>query len=227
MNHLLMLPIIKLGFISKGVWNKIVHLKSTPHYMYRNTTPAEDDVDVKEKHRRFNALFDELYKSLCVYVFNYTQNDQASEDIVVEAFTSLWQNYHSIRDQAAMRAWLYQVSRNKSFNWLKARQLQQKKESGFYSLQSRFTEDVSGSIVEAEIIAELHKLIHRLPTQCSRIFSKLYIEGKNMKETALELQMSINTVKSQKHRGLQLLRLKMRPIILLASLLFLQNFMRV
>jgi RNA polymerase sigma-70 factor (ECF subfamily) len=188
-------------------------------------TPADDNLDVKEKHLKFNALFQELYKSLCVYVFNYTKNEQVSEDIVVEVFTSLWQNYSSIRDQAAMRAWLYQVSRNKSFNWMKSRQLQQKKERGFSSLQDQYTEDVSGSILEAEIIAELHHLIHNLPSQCSRIFSKLYIEGKNLKETASELQLSVNTVKSQKHRGLQLLRVKIRPVIFLASLLFLQNFL--
>jgi DNA-directed RNA polymerase specialized sigma24 family protein len=43
-----------------------------------------------------------------------------------------------------------------------------------------------------------------------------------MKETAQELHLSLNTIKSQKNRGLQLLRLKLKPGISSLSILFLQ-----
>ena len=221
MNHLLTITIIKLAFTSKGVLIKIVYLISIPHYMKLNVQPQDDASVLNEKHERFTALFNDLYKSLCIHVFNYTHDEQTSEDIVVEAFTSLWENYHSIRDASAMRAWLYQVSRNKSLNWLKSRQLGQKKEADFSAQQSKITGDIASSIMHAEVVAELHTLIHKLPAQCSRIFTKLYIEGKNLKETAAELQLSVNTVKSQKNRGLQLLRLKLRPVFVLFTTLFL------
>jgi len=226
MNHLLTIAIIKLSFTSKGVLIKIVYLIPTSRYMKVNAIPHHDAPVPNEKHARFSLLFNDLYKSLCLYVFNYTHDEQASEDIVAEVFTALWENYHSIRNASAMRAWLYQVSRNKSLNWLRSRQLGQKKEADFSAQQSEITGDISASIIHAEAVAELHTLIYKLPAQCSRIFTKLYIEGKNLKETAAELQLSVNTVKSQKNRGLQLLRLKLRPVIFLFSTLFLQYFLR-
>ncbi|HTE26013.1 RNA polymerase sigma-70 factor [Flavitalea sp.] len=193
--------------------------------MKLNARLYQNGPDSHEKHAMFRMLFDDLYKSLCIYVFNFTHDDQVSEDIVVDTFVKLWEDYHSIRNQAAMRAWLYQVSRNKSLNWLKSRQLKHKKEEDFAKMQSSFSADISSLIIHAEAVAELHSLIDKLPVQCSRVFTKLFIEGKNIRETAVELNVSVNTVKSQKNRGLQLLRLKLRPVLLFLSLLFLQNML--
>ena len=47
-----------------------------------------------------------------------------------------------------------------------------------------------------------------------------YMEGKKNHEIANELEMSVNTVKKQKQKALQLLRIKLEPdiYILLAAL---------
>jgi RNA polymerase sigma-70 factor, ECF subfamily len=90
-----------------------------------------DNVISAGDHAAFRLLFDELYKKLCIYVFNFTDDESLSQDIVAEAFVSLWENFYSIRDRSAMKSWLYQVCRNKSLNAIKSVRHRQKKETDF------------------------------------------------------------------------------------------------
>jgi RNA polymerase sigma-70 factor (ECF subfamily) len=74
-------------------------------------------------------------------------------------------------------------------------------------------DDCLSRMIKAEILVELHSLIHSLPLQCSKVFTKIYIKGKSVADTAEELGMSVNTVKSHKARGLSLLRGKVSSLV--------------
>ena len=65
------------------------------------------------------------------------------------------------------------------------------------------------NIIRSETIHLLHKAIAHLPAECSKIFTKLYIEGKSITETAQEMNIAVSTVKNQKARGIKLLKPKL------------------
>jgi RNA polymerase sigma-70 factor (ECF subfamily) len=56
--------------------------------------------------------------------------------------------------------------------------------------------------VAAEVIANVYKAGETLSPVCRRVFKKLYVESKGIKETAEELDLSVSTVKTQKKRAI-------------------------
>ncbi|WP_379084028.1 sigma factor-like helix-turn-helix DNA-binding protein [Pedobacter sp. UC225_65] len=88
-------------------------------------------------------------------------------------------------------------------------------------------EDAIGlnAMIRSEVIAELHKVITTLPKNCQTIFRMGYLEGLKNPQIALELGISINTVKTQKKRGLQLLKMRVNPdfLVLVTTVFLFKN----
>jgi len=169
----------------------------------------------------FKKIFTTYYKSLCLFANSYVKDITVAEDIVEDAFIKLLEKRNEIRNEQAIYAWLCTTTRNQALNVLRYnKNVASKKEN---ILQTPSLEDNSDQIermMRAELVTELHRLIHDLPPQCSKVLSMLYIDDKSVAETAAELQLSINTVKSHKARGIELLRHKLRPLLLVWLLSF-------
>lgn len=76
-------------------------------------------------------------------------------------------------------------------------------------------------MIRSEVLGEIYRALSTLPPQCQRISKMSFLDGMKNLEIAQELNISVNTVKTQKQRALQLLRLKINPELFL--LLFLQQ----
>jgi RNA polymerase sigma-70 factor (ECF subfamily) len=74
-------------------------------------------------------------------------------------------------------------------------------------------------MIESELYHEIFIAINTLPPKCSQIFKMLYIEGKDYLQIARELNLSINTVRNQKARGILLLRQRLSMTITATLLL--------
>jgi RNA polymerase sigma factor (sigma-70 family) len=70
-------------------------------------------------------------------------------------------------------------------------------------------------------LREIYKAINTLPAQCRRIFKMLYIQGKSIKEISTELEISASTIRTQKSRGLAVLKQKVKFFPLLFLIFFL------
>lgn len=117
-------------------------------------------------------------------------------------------------------SYLYSAIKNASLNALRHKEVEAK-----YKNQIAFSEVdedlVIATITRAEVIAEIHGAIESLPAGCKKISYLSFIEEKKNQEIAQELGISVTTVKSQKQRSLQLLRLRLKPEIFGAILLIL------
>ncbi len=67
------------------------------------------------------------------------------------------------------------------------------------------------AIIHAEIIGEIHRTLKTLPPGCAEVFKLGYFDELSNQEIADQLNISVNTVKSQKKRALDLLRTKLKP----------------
>jgi RNA polymerase sigma-70 factor (ECF subfamily) len=80
-----------------------------------------------------------------------------------------------------------------------------RKQNGYAVIIDRSEQDCMENIVRTETLRQLYDAIHQLPAQCKKVFTKLYIEGKSVAETAEEMKITISTVKNQKARGIKIL----------------------
>lgn len=139
-----------------------------------------------------------------------------AEDIVEESFVKLWESQAEIRHEAAMYNWLCTTVKNKSLNELRnSKSLDAKKDNLLRVVPLQDENDHLERMLKAELITEIHQLIHSLPPQCSKVLTKLFIEDKSMHDASRELSLSLNTIRSHRARGLDLLRHKLIPFIIL------------
>src|ERR1700689_1849067 len=169
--------------------------------------------------KAFSQLFRLLYAAMCFYALRYTGDQAAAEDITEESFLKIWDRRETFSNYKVLRSFLYSTVRNASLNWLKTkkRQAVHKKE---LAIQTEvFESSVLENIVRAEVFNDVYAAFAKLPPRCRQIISMIFFEGKNAREVAEELNLSIGTVKTQKARGLMLLRNRL-TILFLLTLMF-------
>lgn len=159
------------------------------------------------------ALFREYYARLCHYAFQFTGDREQARDIAQEVFVTYLAQQQQISDHpVAVKNFLYSSVRNACLNVLRHDKVVQK----FLHHQAEQPQTESAVIhamIRSEVMAAIHEALKSLPEECRRIIRMGYIEGLKNKQIAELLEISINTVKTQKKRGLQLLRLRMPPEI--------------
>lgn len=161
------------------------------------------------EEKGFDFFFRELFPSLCFFANRLLNNRCEAEDISSSAFIKIWKRHSQFNDAKNIRSYLYQIVRNDCLKFLqqKERRLKVQKEIEYLSLVES-KDNGEPDIIRAEFFSALYKALNSLPTECRRVFKMLYLDGKKVSEIAEELNISPSTVKSQKARGLALIRKK-------------------
>ncbi|MEX2601461.1 MAG: RNA polymerase sigma-70 factor [Balneolaceae bacterium] len=67
----------------------------------------------------FNELFRCFYPQLVKFACRYTRSREAACDVVQDAFITVWQKHRGIDPGRSLKAYLYQIVRNKALNYLR------------------------------------------------------------------------------------------------------------
>ena len=162
--------------------------------------------------RAFKVLFEKYYASLCAFATNFVDDPDVAEDIVQEIFFKLYTDKPTFDVVVALKSYLYLATKN---------QCARIEQEYMSSLKERETTTFFfNQIVEQELLALLSEAILDLPRQTGQVF-QLVMEGFDNAEIAEKLNLSIDSVKSHKKRGKQLLKNRLGDIT--AILLFLSN----
>ncbi|WP_343701436.1 RNA polymerase sigma-70 factor [Chitinophaga sp.] len=158
------------------------------------------------------TLFREYYARLCHYAFQFTADAELARDIAQESFVSYLARQAEVSTHpSAVRNFLYSSVRNACLNTLRHNKVIEK----FVQEQAAGAPETEtaaiNAIIRTEVLAAIHQALESLPEECGRIVRMGYIDGLKNQEIARMLNISVNTVKTQKRRGLQLLRLRLPP----------------
>lgn len=156
---------------------------------------------------QFRSIFDKYYISLCMFVNQYVENDALAADIVQECFVKLWQLRDDFMYVHQIKSFLYTSVRNKSLN-----ELEHTKVMNEYA--QKVQEMSKDSFFQDKVIAEesyriLVDAIEKLPPQMKSIM-QLALEGKSNPEIAETLNISGETVHSQKKIAYRKLRVYLK-----------------
>lgn len=145
--------------------------------------------------------FGELYKMFAAMVHGIilarVPRDE-TDDIVQEVFLSAYKNLHTLREKAAVGAWLAMIARNRAIE--------------FYR-NARPTEELSEDLRQKENpLAEAHEIltaIRALPDAYRETLVLRLVEGMTGAEIAEQTGLTPESVRVNLHRGMKLLREKL------------------
>lgn len=166
-----------------------------------------DELMFKEQYRKY-------YKILVIHALKIVADDSVAEDIVQDVFMGILRLKRTFADELQLRSYLYASVRNKALDHLKHKSVEQEflakslddTHASAYSLSIHGEEE----FFSEEVYRRLFELVDSLPPRQREVFLKL-MEGKKLREIADELNISFETVRTQKARGLNTLRKQMNP----------------
>lgn len=166
-------------------------------------------------------LFNAYYSRLCYFADKMISDKDAAEDIVQDSFMKYWDRQNNFDNEPSVKTFLYLTVRNACLNVLRHEGVE-KKFAKTQENKHKEDEKILEHIIRAEVLGEINKAIEELPQGCRQVLKLAYFESMKNDEIAGQLGVSVNTVKTQKARALQLLRLKLDPSSFLALLILLR-----
>lgn len=166
------------------------------------------------------AAFIEIFERYHILLFSFTcrrlNDKEASKDLVHDAFATIWEKCYSINVHGELVAYLFTVVKNRILDHYKHSKITQKYIDDFQRHLDH-TQDTTDHLVRHnELSALINKEIAALPEKIRLVFELR--TQMNRKEISEHLNIPENTVKTNMHRALKILRRKL--IFLFLLLLF-------
>lgn len=178
--------------------------------------------------RAEKQVFQKYFKPLCLYSESITGQLDASEDIVAESFEKAWGRRREFQTLENLKAFLYRIVRNASLNYTESQRLHQTHHQQLSYLSNHESgpgEALEQEILRVELLHEIYQEIENLPDRCGQIFKLLFIHNLTTEQIAAELSINVQTVRTQKARAIQLIKIgllrknRFQAIFLLGCLL--------
>lgn len=154
-------------------------------------------------------LFKKFYLSLVDYAMHFTGNTQEAEDVVAETYLKLLKKTTSFAGLQQIKNFLFLTVRNACIDHLRELKVNQKyqREATYLSNASNGGESYDYHRMDTEVLQIIAEEIDRLPQRAKEIFSLIFFQKKSLKEVAEMMDVHVNTIKYEKTKALEKLRL--------------------
>ena len=155
----------------------------------------------------YNNLFGLVYN----YAKSYVIDSEQAKEIAQDTFVALWEKRKTLRPDSNLRAFVLQVARNKSLNYLKRQQVNRHYDQylkyselsiNYHALKDKTAEWV----LMQELEALIAKTLEELPEPYRKVFEMSRIENLTYTEIAKKLGVSVKTVEYRMMHTLRLFR---------------------
>lgn len=175
----------------------------------------------------FETIYNQYYKGLCNYAYNFIPDVDEAEEIVQSIILKLWEQKENLEAIQSMKSYLYRSVKNTCLNYIKHQKLENKyKEKAWTDLKQIETEFID-PYHNTELETQINQAINELPERCREVFELSRFEGKKNKEISEHLDISIKAVEANITRALSTLRKKVaeymqteKPLIVLLIISF-------
>lgn len=169
--------------------------------------------------KAFSFFFERYAEQLFHYVLGFVKCKEEAEDIVQETFIYLWTNRERIEYTGSVYAYLFRAVKNSCVDY----KLHEKVEER-YRQEVQMTEKEDEESVEEnadDLYANIQLIMETLPQKCREIFIMGCVESMTYKEIAEQLNISVNTVKTQMKVAYKKIREELgdKKMLLLLSML--------
>lgn len=167
-------------------------------------TESEIKALVKGDTVVFRKLYENFFVALCVFARRFSLEREEAEDVVQEVFCNIYDERLAFPDLNGLKSYLYSSVKNRSLNCIRDKQRRMSREAKFTDIQCE-SEQWFDAAIENEVYRQLNILLEELPPQCRNIFKRT-LEGDTSEKIALDLGLSVETVKTQRKKAKKILR---------------------
>ncbi len=142
--------------------------------------------------------------SVCRY---YVKDIHEAEDVMMMAFFKAFKNLKTYTNDGNFEGWLRKIMVNECISFHR-----KKKTIDIVDTFDSAVEVSDNTIHVDYNVAALQKIINQLPEGYKMVFVLFAVEGYSHKEIALQLNISVNTSKSQLHKARKMLQQKVNEL---------------
>lgn len=158
----------------------------------------------------FKHLYDKYFDALLLFGQKYIVTQSVVEDIIQESFIKIWEKKTTFYHEAAMRAFLYKTVRNSCLNHIDHQKVCKAYESNA-NIDVSSNDYFLHNVIEEEVNRTIASAVQQLP-ESARLIYLLSLKGLKNADIAEDLDISINTVKTQKQRASKFLKEKLKDL---------------
>lgn len=153
----------------------------------------------------FEYFFKTYVDMLYAYAIGFCRDEDVAEDLVQEAFVRFWTMREKLSYSESIYGYLQRTVRNICINRKEREKVEEKYRCEVLNTGEEEFDWNDDDALE-ELRQQLLDAIDRLPEKCKEIFVLSCVEGLKYQEVADQLNVSINTVKTQVRFGYKKLR---------------------
>lgn len=147
-------------------------------------------------------------EALRFYAYKITRDKEIAEEVVSESFFKLWQNRWKMESSDSIRSFLYLVTKNACFDFLKSAH---KKKITYWDEEilsiNNPENDVLTHMIYVELIEQITEELKKLPRQQAEVFEMSYLKGMETEEICKALNTTISNVYYAKSKALSKIRM--------------------
>jgi RNA polymerase sigma-70 factor, ECF subfamily len=162
------------------------------------------DAELVERCRAGDAeAWNELVERFSRYVYAVTLRgfrlrEQDAEDVFQEVFARVYTHLDTLRDDAALRPWIAQLTRRLCIDSLARSGREQPGDAG--------TEDAPDRTAEIDEAMTVREAVSTLPDACQEILDRFFAQDQSYRTISSELDLPAGTIASRIARCLRKLR---------------------
>jgi RNA polymerase sigma-70 factor (ECF subfamily) len=157
----------------------------------------------------FEVIYDRHASAAFSLAYRMTGRRGAAEDVVQEAFLSLWRSGARYdRTRGSVRTWVLGIVHNRAIDALRRNLRHDTRRASDEGIEERFEakERTDLQAASSEEAAEVRTALASLPEEQSKAIELAYFGGFSHSEIATMLEMPVGTVKGRIRLGLEKLR---------------------
>lgn len=157
----------------------------------------------------FRYIMNRYFAVITNFARRIVVNNAVAEDVAEETFIKLWNDHEKVGSFQSIKAFLFIAAKNACINELRKEKNLQYRHHAYAASMAGEADFIANEIIRAEVKAEILRAVNSLPEKMKRVFQLGFLEGLPNRKIAEELKVSVNTVKSQKFRALELVKGKL------------------
>ena len=159
------------------------------------------------KHKSFALLYKKYAPLMLGVCYRYSKTKDEAEDVLQEGFIKVFQKIKSFEGKGSFEGWMRRIMVNTAINNYKANNKHYyhddiDKDNNNLKTDDPLLFEFDDNVSKLQVV----KLIQELPAGYQMVFNLYVIEGLTHQEIANELEVSINTSKSQLSKARKWLR---------------------